>query len=141
MQNISSIVFTNKYNKFISMILLITIFIFLIGGIASTAFFPGETRVDEDGNLALSSNQDNSSMEDSWNYFIMKYSSFITGLSGIGALTMLLFFIINFSKLGVHSSNPNERQRIIGTLIFTGVSTACLGALSLVVGIFYNVFS
>ena len=129
-----------KRKKACYIFLMFLIFLMMFNVVLVTAFFPGETRVDDEGNLTLSSNQEDGSMEGAWNHFIRQYKNFITGLSGIGALTMLLFFIINFSKLGTHASNPNERQRIIGTLIFTGVSTACLGALSLIVGIFYGVF-
>lgn len=74
------------------------------------------------------------------NNFIKKYRFVIAGISGIGAMSMILFFILNFMKLGAYSANPNERARIVTGLVFSGVAAAGLGAVTLITGLFYNTF-
>lgn len=73
-----------------------------------------------------------------WTKLISKYRFFIAGVSGIGAVSMILFFIINFVKLGATSSNPQERSRAIMGLVFSGLAAAGLGAVTFIVGIFFN---
>lgn len=69
---------------------------------------------------------------------ITKYRVVIAGISGIGAVSMILFFILNFIKLGAMSSNPEGRSRAVMGLILSGVAAAGLGAVTFVVGIFFN---
>lgn len=73
-----------------------------------------------------------------WTKLIEKYRFFIAGISGIGAVSMILFFVINFVKLGATSSNPQERSRAIMGLVFSGLAAAGLGAVTFIVGIFFN---
>lgn len=74
----------------------------------------------------------------SWTKLISKYRFFIAGVSGIGAVSMILFFIINFMKLGGTSSNPQGRSSAIMGLVFSGLAAAGLGAVTFIVGIFFN---
>lgn len=72
------------------------------------------------------------------NEFIEKYRVIIAGVTGIGTVSMILFFIINFTGLGMHSANPMLRQQKINGLIISGIAAAGLGAVTFIVGIFYN---
>lgn len=74
----------------------------------------------------------------SWTKLIAKYRFFIAGVSGVGAVSMILFFIMNFMKLGATSANPQERSRAIMGLVFSGLAAAGLGAVTFIVGIFFN---
>ena len=62
-----------------------------------------------------------------WTNLIKKYRNFIVGIAGIGAVSMVLFFIMNFLKLGASSGNPSERSKILVGLIWSGVAAAGLG--------------
>ena len=81
-------------------------------------------------------NYDNA--DSAWNNFILKYRGFIVGVSGIGAVSMIAFFIFNFLKLGAVSTNPFERAKVLQGLIWSGLAAAGLGAVSIIVGFFYG---
>lgn len=69
-----------------------------------------------------------------------KYRGIISFLAGAGALTMLLFFIINFGKLGASAGNPQQRQSALMGLLFTGIATAILGSIMIFFQFFYHAF-
>ena len=69
---------------------------------------------------------------------INKYRGAITFVSGMGAIAMIMFFILNFIKLGGSQGNPQERRKAVTGLIVSGIATACLGSVGLVVGLFFN---
>lgn len=73
------------------------------------------------------------------NELIKKYRVVIAGVSGIGAVSMILFFIINFMKLGALStSEPYIRRNAIIGLALSGIAAAGLGSVSIIVGLFFN---
>lgn len=73
-----------------------------------------------------------------WNTLLSKYRNVIVGVSGIAAITMVVIFIVNFLKLGASAGNPNARSAALTGLMWSGIAAAGLGAVSLIVGIFYN---
>lgn len=75
---------------------------------------------------------------DAWEAFIGKYKNFITGIAGIGAVTMVVLFIIQFMKLGASAGNPQARSQALVGVLWTGIAAAGLGAVTLIVGFFYN---
>jgi len=85
-------------------------------------------------NITGSSN----SMDNSFSKIITKYKTVITFVSAIGAVTMVVIFIMNFMKLGTTSGNPTERSKCITALIWSGLAAAGLGSVALIVGIFYG---
>ena len=91
-----------------------------------------------DGNNQLNVSGASEDMNSSFAKIIEKYKTVITFLSGIGAVSMVAFFIILFMKLGGTVGNPQERSKVITGLIITGVAAAGLGSVSLIVGIFYG---
>ena len=70
------------------------------------------------------------------NVVLYEYKGFVTGIFGLAALTMLLFFIKNFVKLGSSSSNPQARKEALIGLMLTGLGTAGLGGVAIWVGMF-----
>lgn len=93
----------------------------------------------ENGKLVVNGggmNYDNA--DSAWNNFIIKYRGFIVGVSGLGAVSMIAFFIFNFLKLGAVSTNPSERAKVLQGLIWSGLAAAGLGAVSIIVGFFYG---
>ena len=104
---------------------------------AQAAGIPDVT-VGADGSLTTTGALKNEGMAASWNTFIDKYRFWISGFSGIAAVTMILFFIVNFMKLGASAGNPQGRSNAIQGLVWTGLAAAGLGGVSIVVAFFYN---
>lgn len=77
-------------------------------------------------------------MATAWNSFIDKYRFWISGIAGIAAVSMILFFILNFMKLGASAGNPSARSNAITGLVFTGIAAAGLGGVAIIVGFFYT---
>lgn len=75
-----------------------------------------------------------------WTNFIEKYRNFIVGISGIGAVSMILFFIFQLLKLGSSAGNPQARTQALTGLIWSGVAAAALGSVTIIVGFFYSAF-
>ncbi|WCK56941.1 hypothetical protein PP175_27395 (plasmid) [Aneurinibacillus sp. Ricciae_BoGa-3] len=73
-----------------------------------------------------------------WNTLLSKYRNFIVGISGIGAVSMIAFFIVQFMKLGASAGNPQARSQALTGVLWTGLAAAGLGAVSIIVGFFYN---
>lgn len=68
---------------------------------------------------------------------ITKYRNVIVGMSAVGAVTMIAFFILNFLKLGATATNPSERAKVLQGLVWSGLAAAGLGSVSFIVGFFY----
>lgn len=83
-------------------------------------------------------NDSNIQTKDKMTDILNKYRGLISALSGGGALTMLLFFIINFGKLGASAGNPQQRQSALMGLLFTGIATALLGSIMIFFQFFYH---
>lgn len=97
--------------------------------------------VDASGNLSVKGGGfDDAGSASAWNAFIVKYKNFITGIAGIGAVTMVILFIVQFMKLGASAGNPNARSQALVGVLWTGIAAAGLGAVTLIVGFFYNAF-
>lgn len=95
--------------------------------------------VDGQGNLKVTGGGfTNGGSAQAWNDFIAKYKNFITGIAGIGAVTMVVLFIVQFMKLGASAGNPQARSQALVGVLWTGIAAAGLGAVTLIVGFFYN---
>ena len=78
------------------------------------------------------------SSADAWNNLFDKYRGFIVGISGVGAITMIVLFIIQFMKLGASAGNPQARTQALTGVLWTGLATCGLGAVVIIVGFFYH---
>ena len=101
-------------------------------------FSKSTVTVESDGTIVYKGDLATGANGKSWTTLIDKYRVFIAGISGIGTVSMILFFVLNFIKLGANSANPTERSRIIKGLVFSGLAAAGLGAVTFIVGIFFN---
>lgn len=73
-----------------------------------------------------------------WNRLLGRYRFVVAGISGVAAVTMILFFILGFIRLGATSDNPRARKHAIIGLVLAAIASAGLGAVALITGIFYN---
>lgn len=91
-----------------------------------------------DGNSNSSPGVSTQGQQKFWTSILTKYKSVITGIAAVCSLTFLLLFILNFTKLGQSSGNPQMRSQAIMGLIVTGIALACTGGIGLFFGFFYN---
>ena len=78
------------------------------------------------------------SAKEGFNDLFEKYRTFISGVSGIVALSMLLFFIVQVFRLADSAPNPKHRAQAMSGLIWIGIATALAGSVSLFTGLFYG---
>ncbi|MDE7246241.1 MAG: hypothetical protein K2O18_20015 [Oscillospiraceae bacterium] len=64
-----------------------------------------------------------------------------TAVSGICAITALIFFVISVTKLSTSAGNDMQRSRAIRGILYSGLSLALFGGITVVSGIFWNILS
>lgn len=69
---------------------------------------------------------------------ITKYKTIATAIMGVLTITMLIFMLIQFTKLGAAGDNEIGRKKAIMGILTTGIATALLGGATIVVGFFWN---
>ena len=72
---------------------------------------------------------------------ISQYRAIAVAITGILTITMLIFMLIQFTKLGASGDNEMARKKAIMGILTTGIATALLGGATIVVGFFWNVLS
>lgn len=76
--------------------------------------------------------------EGSFQIVISKYKSIAVALMGVLTITMLIFMLIQFTKLGAAGDNEMARKKAIMGILTTGIATALLGGSTIVVGFFWG---
>lgn len=95
---------------------------------------------DEDGNLLISSADfaESGNKASAWGNLIEKYRFVVVGISGIGTVSMILFFIWNCILLGKASSDSGARSKAVTGLVWSGAAAMLLGSATFIVGMFYG---
>lgn len=132
----------NKIIKYILSTLVLSIFIFNIESncIESYAISSPTLRLDENGKPSIKES-DGTALKgktETLNEVLKKSRTVVVFLSGIGSLTSIGLFIINFINLGNSRGNPQARQKAVSGLIVCGIATAGLGSVTLISQLFYN---
>lgn len=70
---------------------------------------------------------------------ISKYKTIATAISGVLTITMLIFLLIQISKLGAAGDNDTARKKATMGILTTGIATALFGGITVVVGFFWNI--
>lgn len=78
---------------------------------------------------------------EAWKELLGEYRILLAGISGLGVLTSILVFIIHAMQLASNSDNPAKRSYCIRGIAISGIVTALLGGLTLVLTIFYGIFT
>lgn len=73
-------------------------------------------------------NQSNSTLEGTLTIVKQELTLTAIGLTGIGALTSVLFFMLAFIRLGISSGNPQLREKALKGLLINGITTTILGS-------------
>lgn len=72
---------------------------------------------------------------------ITQYRTIAVAITGILTITMLIFMLIRFTKLGASGDNEMARKKAIMGILTTGIATALLGGATIIVGFFWNVLT
>lgn len=94
--------------------------------------------VSDSGEINTSSSVAQQNTNGSFSTIITKYRSIATAIMGILTITMLIFMLIQFTKLGAAGDNEMARKKAIMGILTTGIATALLGGATIVVGFFWG---
>lgn len=95
--------------------------------------------MDASGNITFGNTDTSiSTQQDVWNKVLSVLQIVIQAIGGIGTSVMILFFIMNFIKLGANSTNANEVAKIKTAMLWTGLAAAGLGSVTLIFSLFFN---
>ena len=70
---------------------------------------------------------------------ISQYRTIATAIMGVLTITMIIFMLIQITKLGASGDNEMARKKAIMGILTTGIATALLGGVTIVIGFFWNV--
>lgn len=116
--------------------LMLMLSVFSVGTVKANAV--GDVNVSVSGGklTVTGGGMEYSDSDSAWSAFLSKYKGFIVGVSGVGTISMIAFFIYNFMKLGATSTNPSERAKVLQGLVWSALAAAGLGAVTIIVGFF-----
>ncbi|MBP3915716.1 hypothetical protein [Clostridium sp.] len=97
-----------------------------------------DVTMDSSGTVGITGDLVQTDGATSWNNLIGKFKFFVAGVTGIGTVAMVLFFVYNFVKLGSTSDNDAARAKVIKGLVWSAIAAAGLGAVTVFVGFFLN---
>lgn len=96
----------------------------------------------KDGKLELGAyEKDDKDKGQILNRVLTEYKGIVTFITGIALVSMIMFFVLNLIALGNSKGNPQERQKAVTGLIVSGIATAGLGAVNIIVALFYNMIT
>lgn len=95
--------------------------------------------VNNDGSIKEDSDLLQTDPDGSAATLISKYKTIATAISGVLTITMLIFLLIQISKLGAAGDNDMARKKAIMGILTTGLATALFGGVTIVVGFFWNI--
>lgn len=94
--------------------------------------------VGDDGGINSSSDVAQQNTDGSFTTIITKYKAIAVAIMGILTITMLIFMLIQFTKLGAAGDNEMARKKAIMGILTTGIATALLGGATIIVGFFWG---
>lgn len=74
-----------------------------------------------------------------WKELIDEYRVILAGIAGVGALTSVLVFIIHMINLASPTANPKHRRKCLNGIIISGICTALLGGITIILTLFYTI--
>ncbi len=69
---------------------------------------------------------------------VNRYKTIALALTSVLTITMLIFMLLQFTKLGAAGDNEMARKRAIMGILTTGIATALLGGATIIIGFFWN---
>lgn len=71
--------------------------------------------------------------------FFHSFKGLALAISGICAITAMIFFAISLAKLSASAGNDQARTRAMRGVLFSGAALILFGGASVLVGIFWNI--
>jgi len=105
--------------------------------VAQADVFDDFVSVDASGKITAGANTSAPNMGG----LVKQYKTIATVITSILTITMLIFMLIQFTKLGAAGDNEMARKKAIAGILTTGIATALLGGATIVVGFFWNVIT
>lgn len=136
----------NKIKKHIISLLILFTCVFSLGAIKTDTCYATSSptiKFDSNGKVSLKDEKGQAlkNKEDALNDVLTQARTFVVFLSGIGSLTVIGCFILNFINLANSKGNPEGRKKAINGLIVCGIATAGLGSVTLITQLFYNMIN
>jgi hypothetical protein len=78
-------------------------------------------------------------LESAFSDFLAEWRVALAGVSGFGALTSILVFIWHFIVMAHVPAHPKARREALLNMVWSGVCTALLGSLTLILTLFYSI--
>ena len=139
----------NNRNRIIAIFMLVILALSVFGvmdtlattdALASTTGSSVFDIVGDNGSVNLSSGgvTDSANTEGSIKTVLTKGKAIAVGFTGIATIIMLICMIIQFVKLGAAGDNEVNRKKATMGIMTTGIATALLGGVTVVVGFFWN---
>lgn len=72
------------------------------------------------------------------NVFLVEYKSLIVGILGVATLTAFLMFIKAVTAVALGEDNPHQKTSKMQQVLYCGLASAGLGAITLFTGFFWN---
>lgn len=95
--------------------------------------------MDSSGNVSFgNTDSEITNQTDVWNRVLDVLRTVIQAIGAIGTSLMILFFIMNFIKLGQNSANASEVAKIKSAMLWNGIAAAGLGSVTLIFSLFFN---
>ena len=136
----------NKIKKCVISLLMIFTCIFSLGAIESNISYATSSptiKFDENGKISLKDEEGKSlkTKKETLNNVLTEVRTVVVFLTGIGSLTVIGCFILNFINLSNSRGNPEARKKAVNGLIVCGIATAGLGSVTLITQLFYNMIN
>lgn len=77
-------------------------------------------------------------MDGSIAQLITRYRAIAVAITGVLTITMFIFMLFQFAKLGGAGDNEMARKKAVMGILTTGVAVALLGGSTIVIGFFWN---
>lgn len=149
--NATSIKHSNRHRMYAAMLLVVMLIsmatLFLCPGVglisakADNIFNNFSPTPEGDLIFQAGTNNDGTEREMDFAAILTKYKTVCTFILSIVTITMIIFLILQFTKLGAAGDNQATRKQAIGGILTTGIATALLGSLTVWFGFFYNAIS
>ena len=97
----------------------------------------GMFSIGTEGSMTLNGSASSVSMQN----VVIKYRNIALAITSFLTITMLIFMLLQFTKLGAAGDNEMQRKKAIMGILTTGIATALLGGATIVVGFFWNVLT
>ena len=103
---------------------------------ATTSVFDDYVQVGESGKVTVADGSDGEALQ--LGGVVSKYKSVAVVITSILTITMFIFMLVQFTKLGASGDNDSARKKAIAGILTTGIATALFGGASIIIGFFWN---